>query len=63
MAIKLDGFRTELEGFVSSCVFLVALCRTLIERIENRSSAEKKYFITLGPTVFLKEKSLYNAAT
>lgn len=40
--------------FVTSCAFVVALCRTMLERLRNRSPKAARSFVTMGPLAILE---------
>jgi glucokinase len=52
----LDMRRLGLLGdFVATCIFIVALCHTMLARIAERSTAGTKSFVCLGPMSFLRD--------
>jgi hypothetical protein len=56
MAIDLDPRRVDLLGdFVSSCVFIVAICHAMLTRISDRSAAGVHSFAYLGPLSFSRD--------
>jgi hypothetical protein len=56
MQIDLDVRRVGLLGeFVSCCIFIVALCHTMLCRIADRSSAGGKSFVRIGPMAFIND--------
>jgi hypothetical protein len=56
MLIDLGVRRVGLLGeFVSSCVFVVALCHTMLTRLADRSSAGQRSFVVVGPMAFLND--------
>ena len=56
MSIDLDMTRLGLLGdFVAACIFIVALCHTMLARIAERSTAGTKSFVCLGPMLFLND--------
>jgi hypothetical protein len=57
MSIDLRDKRVDILGeFTSCCVFIVALCRCLLEKIAEGSSAGKRSFVTLAPIAFLRDR-------
>lgn len=58
MGIHLDRHRTETEGFVTCCTFVISLCHALLHHVVARSIAGKRCFVSLGPMVFLKDRLL-----
>jgi hypothetical protein len=56
MEIDLDMRRFGLLGdFVAACIFIVALCHTMLARIAERSAAGPRSFVHLGPMAFVKD--------
>lgn len=56
MEIDLDVRRVGLLGeFVSCCIFVVALCYAMLERIAERSTAGTRSFVFLGPMAFVRD--------
>jgi hypothetical protein len=56
MLIDLGVRRVGLLGeFVSSCVFVVALCHAMLARVADRSTAGQRSFIVVGPMAFLND--------
>jgi hypothetical protein len=56
MEIDLDMRRFGLLGdFVAACVFIVALCHTILARIGERSAAGPRSFVLLGPMAFVND--------
>lgn len=56
MEIDLDMRRFGLLGdFVAACIFIVALCHTMLVRIAERSAAGPKSFVQLGPMAFVND--------
>jgi hypothetical protein len=56
MEIDLDMRRFGLLGdFVAACIFIVALCHTMLARISERSAAGPRSFIILGPMAFVND--------
>jgi len=56
MEIDLDMRRLGLLGdFVAACIFIVALCHTMLVRIAERSAAGDQSFVRLGPMWFLND--------
>jgi hypothetical protein len=44
-----------LGEFVIGCTFIVALCRTMLKRIAERSTVGKKSFVYFGPLEVLEK--------
>jgi hypothetical protein len=56
MNIDLDARRFGLLGeFMAACIFIVALCHTIICRIAERSTAGRRSFVCLGPMTYLSD--------
>lgn len=55
--IAIKGSDPLLE-FVSACTFIVSLCRALLSRIAERSSAGPQCFVNFGPMSFLRNIGL-----
>ena len=56
MKIDLDMRRLGLLGdFVAACIFIVALCHTMLVRIAERSAAGPRSFVLLGPMAFVND--------
>ena len=56
MQIDLDVRRVgQLGEFVSCCIFVVALCYAMLQRIAERSSAGTRSFVLLGPMAFVND--------
>ena len=56
MDIDLDMRRLGLLGdFVTACVFIVALCHTMLSRIAERSTVGPRSFVFLGPMTFVND--------
>lgn len=56
MEIDLDMRRLGLLGdFVAACIFIVALCNTMLARIAERSTAGPRSFVHLGPMAFVND--------
>lgn len=54
MSINLDVPQFGILGdFTISCAFIVALCRSLIERVAERS-LQGRSFLHYGPMVFIQ---------
>jgi hypothetical protein len=58
MQIDLQPGRSDTLGdFVACCIFVVALCHTLLRRVAERSSAGTRSFVLLGPLMFLNQSA------
>lgn len=56
MTIDLDMRRQGLLAeFVSSCVFIVALCHAMLMWLADRSAAGRHSFVHPGPMTFLND--------
>jgi len=55
MSIIMDSNDFGLSCYTASCTFVVALCRTLMARIADRSS-ERDSFASVGPMAFIKDR-------
>ncbi len=56
MQIDLNVGRVDPLGeFVACCIFVVALCYAMLERIAERSTAGAKSFVLLGPMAFVND--------
>lgn len=56
MEMNLDVRRFGLLGdFVAACIFIVALCHTMLTRIAERSAAGPRSFVRLGPMAFVND--------
>jgi hypothetical protein len=56
MEIDLQSGRSGILGeFVTCCVFIIALCHTMLKRLGDRSSAGTRSFVWLGPMAFLND--------
>jgi hypothetical protein len=49
------ALRGDLSEFVAACVFVVALCRAMLVRISERSSAGGRSFVRYGPMALFRE--------
>jgi hypothetical protein len=47
--------RADLPEFVAACIFIVALCRVMLVRIADRSSAGGRCFLRLGPMALFRD--------
>lgn len=56
MEIDLPGRRDDdLKDFAVCCVFVVALCHTMLQRIADRSTVGPRSFVRVGPLAFLND--------
>jgi len=59
MNVELPAADTNiLEQFAAACAFVVAVCRSLLFRIVQRSSVRDRCFICFGPVAFLRNARL-----
>jgi hypothetical protein len=53
--IQKTVIRSELEQFTMACTFIVSVCRTVLMRIAQRSTAGNRCFLRYGPMGFLNK--------
>jgi hypothetical protein len=55
MTLTMARGGTDLDEFVMTCVFTIAMCRTMILRVAQRSGSSSRHFTEYGPMSLLRQ--------